>query len=54
MDVLSSVFAKYGYVILFHEKPFKGANGSGKHCNFSISFNQGDKYTNLYEPGKDP
>src|SRR5690606_16714452 len=34
-----------------HEKPFAGLNGSGKHCNWSIS---NDKGENLLEPGKTP
>jgi glutamine synthetase len=36
---------------LFHEKPFKGVNGSGKHNNWSISTNTG---INLLEPGRFP
>jgi glutamine synthetase len=54
MDILTSVFSKHGYVVLFHEKPFIGANGSGKHCNWSIAFNKGETYCNIFEPGKDP
>ncbi|KAF9301417.1 hypothetical protein BG003_002835, partial [Podila horticola] len=33
MDVLSKVAHKNKLKVLFHEKPFKGINGSGKHCN---------------------
>jgi glutamine synthetase len=38
-------------VCLLHEKPFAGINGSGKHCNWSMSDDQGN---NLLEPGKTP
>ena len=34
-------------VALLHEKPFKNVNGSGKHCNWSLST---DKGINLYDP----
>jgi glutamine synthetase len=54
MEILKSVFDKHGYVVLFHEKPFKHANGSGKHCNWSLQFNKGGKYENLFEPGSEP
>ena len=37
--------------VLFHEKPFKGVNGSGKHNNWSMSTNTGK---NLLSPGKTP
>jgi glutamine synthetase len=37
--------------VLFHEKPFAGINGSGKHNNWSLSSNNG---TNLLSPGKTP
>jgi glutamine synthetase len=36
---------------LFHEKPFKGINGSGKHNNWSLETNTG---VNLFSPGKNP
>ena len=42
MDVLEQVAAKHNMTVLFHEKPFKGMNGSGKHCNWSISTDLGD------------
>jgi len=41
----------HGFVCLIHEKPFSGINGSGKHCNWSLSTNKGD---NLLEPGRTP
>jgi glutamine synthetase len=51
MVTLKRVAEKYGMACLFHEKPFAGVNGSGKHVNFSIGNNtQG----NLLDPGEDP
>jgi len=47
MHVLRSVAAQFGFECLLHEKPFAGVNGSGKHCNWSISTDTG---TNLLDP----
>jgi glutamine synthetase len=38
-------------MILFHEKPFAGINGSGKHNNWSLATNTG---VNLLSPGSTP
>lgn len=54
MDVLKSTFEKHGYVVLLHEKPFKSANGSGKHCNWSLQFSREGDFENLFEPGEQP
>lgn len=54
MDVLKTGFDKHGYKVLFHEKPWKGANGSGKHCNWSLMYSKGGKFENLFEPGEKP
>ncbi|MEM1044093.1 MAG: glutamine synthetase III [Bacteroidota bacterium] len=51
MMTLQRVARRYGMVCLLHEKPFAGLNGSGKHCNFSMSTDTG---TNLLEPGETP
>ncbi|RCH92564.1 hypothetical protein CU098_007955, partial [Rhizopus stolonifer] len=51
MDVFHSVAHKYKLKCLFHEKPFKGVNGSGKHCNWSIATDRGD---NLLNPTSTP
>lgn len=51
MNVLSKVAHRHGLKILFHEKPFAGMNGSGKHCNWSVCTDSGE---NLLEPGKEP
>src|SRR5579859_1711311 len=37
MVVLKRVAQKHGMECLFHEKPFDGINGSGKHVNFSLA-----------------
>jgi glutamine synthetase len=36
MTTLKTIAKKHGMEILFHEKPFGGVNGSGKHVNFSL------------------
>ncbi|MDO4224529.1 MAG: glutamine synthetase III [Bergeyella zoohelcum] len=51
MDIMARVAHKHHFHILFHEKPFKGVNGSGKHNNWSLSTNTGE---NLLSPGKNP
>jgi glutamine synthetase len=47
MDVMSRVGEKHELKILFHEKPFAGVNGSGKHNNWSLITDTG---VNLYAP----
>ncbi|KAF9358888.1 hypothetical protein BGX34_008665 [Mortierella sp. NVP85] len=51
MDVLSKVAHKNKMKVLYHEKPFKGVNGSGKHCNWSLSTSNGE---NLLDPTVKP
>jgi glutamine synthetase len=51
MDVMEKVARKHDFRVLFHEKPFAGVNGSGKHNNWSLSTNTG---VNLLSPGKNP
>ncbi|VTS04668.1 glutamine synthetase III family protein [Tuwongella immobilis] len=51
MEVIRRTAPKYGMVALFHEKPFKGINGSGKHNNWSLATDLGE---NLLEPGATP
>lgn len=51
MDVLSKVAHKNKLKVLYHEKPFKGVNGSGKHCNWSMSTDRGE---NLLDPTLKP
>lgn len=50
MNVMNMVARKHGFVVLFHEKPFDGINGSGKHNNWSLGTDTGTK---LLAPGKD-
>jgi len=49
MTVMRSVADRHGFKVLLHEKPFKGVNGSGKHCNWSLGTDSG---VNLMSPGK--
>jgi glutamine synthetase len=51
LDVMEKVAIKHKFRILFNEKPFAGLNGSGKHCNWSMSTGTGQ---NLISPGDDP
>ena len=51
MDIMKRVARKHKFRVLFHEKPFAGINGSGKHNNWSMSTNTG---VNLLSPGKNP
>ena len=50
MNVMNRLARKHGFVVLFHEKPFEGINGSGKHNNWSMGT---DTDTQLLAPGKD-
>lgn len=47
MDVMSRIGEKHNLKVLFHEKPFAGLNGSGKHNNWSLITDTG---VNLYAP----
>ena len=49
MSLMKRVARKHGFRVLLHEKPFAGINGSGKHCNWSISTDTG---VLLHAPGK--
>jgi len=51
MDVMEKVAQRHNFRVLFHEKPFAGINGSGKHNNWSLATNTG---VNLLSPGKTP
>ncbi|MGE4232214.1 MAG: glutamine synthetase III [Bacteriovoracia bacterium] len=55
MEILKRVATRHNFVLLMHEKPFAGINGSGKHCNWSMQVTLNDGTTeNLLEPGKTP
>ena len=51
MDIMNRVAKRHKLVVLFHEKPFAGINGSGKHNNWSLATDTG---INLLAPGKTP
>ena len=51
MDVMSKVGERHDFKVLFHEKPFQGVNGSGKHNNWSLATDTG---VNLLSPSKTP
>ena len=50
MNLMNRIARQHGFVVLLHEKPFDGVNGSGKHNNWSLGT---DKGTQLLAPGKD-
>lgn len=47
MDLMDKVAEKHNLKVLFHEKPFAGVNGSGKHNNWSLITDTG---VNLFQP----
>ena len=47
MDVMKRVADRHNLKVIFHEKPFAGLNGSGKHNNWSLITNTG---VNLFQP----
>jgi len=51
MKIMRKVAKKHRFKVLFHEKPFAGINGSGKHNNWSLATDTG---INLLKPGNTP
>ena len=51
MNVMKGVAEEFDLVVILHEKPYAGVNGSGKHVNWSISDNTGANYL---EPSGSP
>ncbi|MBV5243109.1 glutamine synthetase III [Mycolicibacterium sp. PAM1] len=51
MTTFKTIAKKHGMECLFHEKPFAGVNGSGKHVNFSMGNSQ---FGSLLVPGDTP
>ena len=51
MTMFKTIAKKHGMECLFHEKPFAGVNGSGKHVNFSLGNSQ---FGSLLVPGDTP
>ncbi|MEP6990760.1 MAG: glutamine synthetase III [bacterium] len=57
MALLRKVALRHNLQAILHEKPFAGINGSGKHCNWSLSISADNAEidgTNLLKPGKTP
>jgi glutamine synthetase len=57
MATLRRVALRHGLQAVLHEKPFAGINGSGKHCNWSMSIaadNPELDGQNLLKPGQTP
>ncbi len=50
MNLMNTIARKHSFVVLLHEKPFEGINGSGKHNNWSLGTDTG---VPLLAPGKD-
>lgn len=51
MELMRQIAQHHGLACLLHEKPFAGINGSGKHCNWSLSTDTG---VNLLDPSDTP
>ncbi|MDD2538765.1 MAG: glutamine synthetase III [Bacteroidales bacterium] len=51
MMVMRKLAKRHNLKVIFHEKPYAGINGSGKHCNWSLCTNKG---VNVFSPGKTP
>ncbi len=51
MELMRQIAGQQGLACLLHEKPFAGINGSGKHCNWSLSTDEG---INLLDPTDTP
>jgi glutamine synthetase len=51
MSMMRRIAQQHGLMLLIHEKPFAGINGSGKHNNWSMATDEGE---NLLDPGHDP
>src|SRR5512133_2846048 len=57
MATLRKVALRHGLQALLNEKPFAGINGSGKHCNWSLSIAADNPELdgfNLLKPGRTP
>jgi len=49
MHLMGIIAKRHNFTVLFHEKPYSGINGSGKHNNWSLGTNTKE---NLLSPGK--
>lgn len=50
-EVMKKIARRHHFKVIFHEKPYQGVNGSGKHNNWSLKTDSG---INLLKPGKNP
>ena len=51
MDIMKKIARHHNFRVVFHEKPFSGVNGNGKHNNWSLITNTN---VNLLSPGAKP
>lgn len=51
MELMRHIAIRHDLSCLLNEKPFKGFNGSGKHCNWSLATDNG---LNLLDPSDTP
>lgn len=51
IELMKKIARRHNFKVLFHEKPYQGLNGSGKHNNWSLKTDSG---INLLKPGKNP
>lgn len=51
MELMKKLAHKHNFETIFHEKPFKGVNGTGKHHNWSMATDTG---SNLLNPSRNP
>lgn len=50
MEIMRDIAEEHNLAVIFHEKPFKGINGSGKHANWGLNIKGTGE--NLLTPGK--
>lgn len=51
MELMRKIAKEHDLAVLLHEKPFDQLNGSGKHCNWSLTTDTG---INLFDPTDTP
>ncbi len=51
IELMKKIARRHNFRVIFHEKPYQGINGSGKHNNWSLKTDLG---VNLLKPGKNP
>ncbi|MCY4419509.1 MAG: glutamine synthetase III [Cytophagales bacterium] len=53
-ELMNRIAGKHNLCVLFHEKPFHKLNGTGKHCNWSLTAESNRGRLNLMKPSTDP